>query len=108
MPNNWKADHNELDGITVPQDEKDIFLSLQLLQEKVDALEMDKAENQRALEELQNENYHLQAEKDELQRRHRSDSALGMADSGSDAGYARDNQKLTAEKTSKFIRTTSS
>lgn len=98
---NWKVDHNELDGITVPQDEKDIFLSLQLLQEKVGALEMENADNQRALEELQNRNYHLQAEKEELQRRHRSDSALGMADSGSDGEYARDNQKLAAEKTSK-------
>jgi hypothetical protein len=99
---NWKADHNELDGITVPQDEKDIFLSLQLLQEKVDALEMEKADNQRALEELTNQNYRLQAEKEELQRRQRSDSALGMADSGSDGEYARDNQKLVAEKSSKF------
>ena len=99
---NWKVDHNELDGITVPQDEKDIFLSLQLLQEKVDALEMEKADNQRVLEELQSQNYHLQAEKEELQRRHRSDSALGMADSGSDGESARDNQKLVAEKTSKF------
>jgi FtsZ-binding cell division protein ZapB len=99
---NWKADHNELDGITVPQDEKDIFLSLQLLQEKVDALEMEKADNQRALEELKTQNYRLQAEKEELQRRQRSDSALGMADSGSDGEYARDNQKLVAEKSSKF------
>jgi hypothetical protein len=99
---NWKVDHNDLDGITVPQDEKDIFLSLQLLQEKVDALDMEKADNQRALEELQNQNYHLQAEKEELQRRHRSDSALGMADSGSDGEYARGNQELVAEKTSKF------
>jgi len=99
---NWKADHNELDGIAVPQDEKDIFLSLQLLQEKVDVLEMEKADSRRALEELQNRNYHLQAEKEELQRRHRSDSALGMADSGSDGEFARDNQKLVAEKSSRF------
>jgi FtsZ-binding cell division protein ZapB len=96
----WKA-HEGLDGIPVPQEEKDIFLSLQLLQEKVAALEMEKADTQRILEDLQKENYQLQAERDELQKRRRSDSALGMADSGSDGEYVRDNQKLVAEKTSK-------
>jgi FtsZ-binding cell division protein ZapB len=97
----WKA-HDGLDGIPVPQEEKDIFLSLQLLQEKVAALEMEKADTQIILEDLQKENYQLQAEREEYQRRRRSDSALGMADSGSDGEYARDNQKLVAEKTSTF------
>lgn len=96
--------HDGLDGIPIPQEEKDIFLSLQLLQEKVATLEMEKADTQNYLEELQNENYRLQAEREEFQKRRRSDSALGMADSGSDGEYARDNQKLVAEKTSKFQR----
>jgi hypothetical protein len=92
-----KAIHNDLDGIPVPQDEKDIFLSLQLLQEKVATLEMEKADNQRILEDLQKNNYQLQAEKEEYQRHRRSDSGLGMADSGSES----ENRKLVAEKTSK-------
>jgi len=96
-----KAGHTQLDSIPVPEDEKAIFLSLQLLQDKVAALEMEKADAQRIGDDLQRENYQLQAEKKELSRHRRSDSGLGMADSGSDGEYARDNMKLVSEKTSK-------
>jgi hypothetical protein len=94
-----KDPHNQIDSIPVPDDEKAIFLSLQLLQERVAALEMEKADVQRIASELQRDNYQLQAEKDELERHRRSDSGLGMADS--DGEYARNNEKLIAEKTSK-------
>ena len=103
--NDFKGGHNGLDGIPVPQEEKDIFLSLQLLQEKVDNLEMEKANTQRVMEDLQREVYQLEAEKNELLKRRRSDSALGMGDSASDGENARDNQKLIAEKTSKWDNT---
>ena len=99
--NNFNGGHSGLDSIPVPQEEKDIFLSLQLLQEKVDNLEMEKANTQRDMEELQREVYQLEAEKNELLKNRRSDSALGMGDSGNDEEYARDNQRLVAEKTSK-------
>jgi hypothetical protein len=93
----FNAGHNGLDGIPVPQEEKDIFLSLQLLQEKVDSLETEKATTQKVMEELQREVYQLQSERDDLLKRRRADSALG--DSGSDGEYGRDRQKLVAEKT---------
>jgi FtsZ-binding cell division protein ZapB len=95
-----RDNHAPVDGIPVPGDEKAIFLSLELLQERVATLEMEKADSQRAMEQLQRQNYQLQAENREFQQRRRSDSALG--DSGSDAEHARDNKKLIAEKTSKF------
>jgi FtsZ-binding cell division protein ZapB len=95
-----KENHAPVDGIPVPGDEKAIFLSLELLQERVAALEMEKADSQRAMEQVQSENYRLQAETREFRQRRRSDSALG--DSGSDAEHVRDNKKLIAEKTSKW------
>lgn len=99
--NSVKENHAPVDGIPVPGDEKAIFLSLELLQERVAALEMEKADSQRVTDQLQRENYQLRAENREFQQRRRSDSALG--DSGSDAGQSRDNKKLIAEKTSKSV-----
>ncbi|KAH8816537.1 hypothetical protein F5884DRAFT_748025 [Xylogone sp. PMI_703] len=87
-----------IDGIPVPEDEKAIFLSLQLLQDRIAELEMERAENQKMVEDLQNENYQLKAENKELERNRRSDSALGMADSGSDGGSG-SRKNLLADKT---------
>lgn len=98
-----KPVHTLLDSVPVPDEEKAIFISLQLLQDKVAMLEMEKADAQRIAQELQHDNYQLQSENAQLQRHRRSDSALGMADSGSDGEYAQDNKKLIAEKTSKYI-----
>jgi FtsZ-binding cell division protein ZapB len=95
-----KEHHAPVDGIPVPGDEKAIFLSLELLQERVAVLEMEKADSQRTAEQLRSDNYQLQAENREFRQRRRSDSALG--DSGSDAEHARDNKRLIAEKTSKW------
>lgn len=100
---NDRGNHNPVDSIPVPEDEKAIFLSLQLLQDKIRDLEMEKANSQRVVEELEKHNFQLEAEKKELQRHRRSDSALGMVDSGSDGDYVRDHRKLIAEKTSKHI-----
>lgn len=95
--------HTQLDSVPVPDEEKAIFISLQLLQDKVAMLEMEKADAQRVAREVQEDNYQLQSENAQLQRHRRSDSALGMADSGSDGEYAQGNKKLIAEKTSKHI-----
>jgi hypothetical protein len=93
-----KDDHGDLDGVPVDDEEKNIYLSLELLQDKVAALEMEKAEFQQTIDDLQRNNYQLQAENDELEKRRRTDSGFG--DSGNDADYARDNRKLISEKTS--------
>jgi FtsZ-binding cell division protein ZapB len=92
--------HTKLDNIPVPDEEKAIFISLQLLQDKVAMLEMEKADAQRVAQNLQDDNYQLQSENAQLQKHRRSDSALGMADSGSDGEYGQGNKNLLAEKTS--------
>ncbi|KFY91279.1 hypothetical protein V500_04753 [Pseudogymnoascus sp. VKM F-4518 (FW-2643)] len=91
--------HVKLDNIPVPDEEKAIFISLQLLQDKVAMLEMEKADAQRVSQNLQDDNYQLQSENAQLQKHRRSDSALGMADSGSDGEYGKGNKNLIAEKT---------
>lgn len=92
--------HVKLDNVPVPDEEKAIFISLQLLQDKVAMLEMEKADAQRVAQNLQDDNYQLQSENAQLQKHRRSDSALGMADSGSDGEYGKGSKNLIAEKTS--------
>jgi hypothetical protein len=77
--------HEEVDGIPIPDEENDIYLNIDILKEKVKLLETEKVEYQRNILNLQSDNYQLQAEKKELEERRSADSALGMADSGSDA-----------------------
>ncbi|KFY35624.1 hypothetical protein V494_05745 [Pseudogymnoascus sp. VKM F-4513 (FW-928)] len=91
--------HVKLDNIPVPDEEKAIFISLQLLQDKVAMLEMEKADAQRVAQNLQDDNYQLQSENAQLQKHRRSDSALGMADSGSDGENGKGSKTLVAEKT---------
>ncbi|OBT83036.1 hypothetical protein VE02_09218 [Pseudogymnoascus sp. 03VT05] len=91
--------HVKLDNVPVPDEEKAIFISLQLLQDKVAMLEIEKADAQRVAQNLQDDNYQLQSENEQLQKNRRSDSALGMADSGSDGEYGKGNKNLIAEKT---------
>jgi FtsZ-binding cell division protein ZapB len=96
-----KFPFEDVDGIEVPEEEEDIYLSVDLLKSRVAQLEMEKADSQRTINELKRENYQLQAEKQELERRRRADSALGMADGGSDTYSDRD-RNIIADKTSKF------
>ncbi|KFY02021.1 hypothetical protein V490_00675 [Pseudogymnoascus sp. VKM F-3557] len=91
--------HVKLDNVPVPDEEKAIFISLQLLQDKVAMLEMEKADAQRVAQNLQDDNYQLQSENAQLQKHRRSDSALGMGDSGSDGEYGKGNKNIVAEKT---------
>ena len=78
--------HSAINEIDVPDDEQDIYLSLQILQDKVDQLERNRGEAEVAMGELQERNRVLEAEKAGQQRRQRSDSAIGLTDGGSDAG----------------------
>lgn len=75
--------HNKIDSVPVPTDEKAIFLSLQLLQDKVSSMENEKSNDARHIKQLEEANYKLEIKNEELERRRRSDSALG--DSGSEA-----------------------
>ncbi|KAI9743623.1 MAG: hypothetical protein M1818_002939 [Claussenomyces sp. TS43310] len=85
----------DVDIIPIPEEEKAIYVSLELLQDKVAALEMEKVDIQNIVEDLRSRNYQLEAQRRELERYHRSDSALG--DSGSDKDYYSSNKKLTAD-----------
>ncbi|EQL31692.1 hypothetical protein, variant [Blastomyces dermatitidis ATCC 26199] len=57
-----RIEHFPLDSMPVPDDEKAIFISLKLLQEKVEALQMNKSDMEHRLEELEEENMILKSE----------------------------------------------
>lgn len=69
-----------LEGVPIPDDEKAIFASLQLLKEKVAELEQEKAESEKQIEEQQSEIIGLKAELAAQKETRRSDSALGSTD----------------------------
>jgi FtsZ-binding cell division protein ZapB len=98
--NGFWSKFDDVDGIEVPAEEEDIYLSVELLKSRVAQLENEKAESQRTIGELKEDNFQLQAEMKEIERRRRSDSALGMVDGGSDSFS--DREKNTTEKTSKY------
>jgi hypothetical protein len=102
-PNGFSGQFDDVDGIEVPAEEEDIYLSLELLKSRVAQLETEKAESQRTMNELKRDNFQLQAEMKEIETRRRSDSALGMADGGSDSYSDRDRNLV--EKTSKYSPT---
>ncbi|KAI9779441.1 MAG: hypothetical protein M1839_007406 [Geoglossum umbratile] len=95
-----KPDHIPIESIPVPEEERALFVSLKLLQDKVAELENEKSETKKRVEELKGENEMLKAERKERERLRRSDSALGMADSGSDGaeGYGGRNGNWVKEK----------
>ncbi|KAI9841336.1 MAG: hypothetical protein M1837_000769 [Sclerophora amabilis] len=95
-------DRAQFESIPLPADEQAIFISLKLLQDRVAELENDKASTEQKIEELAMENETLKAESKARKNREghrRTDSALGMADSGSDADedMARRNDKLVSQ-----------
>ncbi|KAH0560052.1 hypothetical protein GP486_003431 [Trichoglossum hirsutum] len=98
---NGKPDHVPVESIPVPGEERALFVSLRQLQDKFAGLENEKAEAEKRAEELRAENDILKAQKKERERNRRSDSALGMADSGSDGGegYVGGNSNRVTEKT---------
>ncbi len=98
-----KPEHLPMDAIPVPEDEKAIFVSLKLLQDKVAELENNRSDDEQKISELDRENSALKAEKKERERFRRSDSAIGMVDGGSDdAGeMGKGRGKWAVEKTSK-------
>ncbi|THV93123.1 hypothetical protein D6D27_04539, partial [Aureobasidium pullulans] len=75
--------HANINSIAVPDEEKAIFASLQLLKDKVANLETEKSEAQKRLEEYETEVGHLKSRLDVEQKLRRPDSALGEDDDGS-------------------------
>ena len=81
-----RPDPDQVDDIGVPFDEQAIVLSLKLLQDKVAELERERAVAENYIDELQLKNDNLEWEKAQRRGRHRSDSAIGLTDGGSDGG----------------------
>ncbi|KAI4740244.1 hypothetical protein E4T50_09316 [Aureobasidium sp. EXF-12298] len=75
--------HANINSIAVPDEEKAIFASLQLLKDKVANLEAEKSESQKRLEEYELEVSQLKSRIDVEQKLRRPDSALGEDDDNS-------------------------
>ena len=92
-----------VDDIDVPQEEQDIYVSLQIAEDKVADLERIRGDAQYAIGELQERIRMLEAENAGRRRRQRSDSAIGLTDGGSDAGdeMSGGHRKLLIEKNRK-------
>ena len=95
--------HPGVDEVDLTDEEKAIFLSLRLLQDKVEFLEHVRADREATIGELQNRNQNLQQETVSSRRWQRNDSALGSTDGGSDNGdeFGRGSRKLLIEKARK-------
>ena len=97
--NRFSGKFDDVDGIEVPTEEEDIYLSVELLKSKVAQLETEKADSEKIVNDLKRDNFQLQTKMKEFERRRRSDSALGIADGGSDNDRDRN---VIAEKASKY------
>lgn len=95
-----QTDYAVVGEIPVPADEQAIFLSLKLLQDRVAEMETNRAEAEKTIQELQQMNWALEAEKSDRGRRERCDSALGMTVGGSEAAehVGRSQRKWIIEK----------
>lgn len=82
-----RAERANLDVLPLPNDEQAILVSLKLLQDRVAELEHGKAAAEVEVQEYQQENMLLKAERKEYRRHQRSDSALGVSEGNSDDGH---------------------
>ncbi|KAL2861847.1 hypothetical protein BJX68DRAFT_251669 [Aspergillus pseudodeflectus] len=65
-------EHIPLDAIPIPEDEKALFVSLRLLQDKVSELERGKVEAEKRLEDLRQENHFLKGKSSQREKGSRS------------------------------------
>lgn len=86
--------HIPLDAVPVPEDEKALFVSLRVLQERVSELEHDKSEKERKIQDMRQENAFLKAD------RSRSKDKYGRTRSYE----SEDGARLANENQSEFIR----
>ncbi len=89
-----KSPYHRVESITVPEDEKAIYASLQLLKERVDQLEMEKSEALRLEEEKADEIISLRHQIALSQRR--PDSGLGSSDEDGSDRWKAEKVKLQA------------
>ncbi|KAL5333560.1 hypothetical protein BJX70DRAFT_403459 [Aspergillus crustosus] len=66
-------EHVPLDAIPIPEDEKALFVSLRLLQDKVSELERTKADTEKKLEDLRQENIFLKGGKSRHSKRYETE-----------------------------------
>lgn len=88
-------EHDTLDAIDIPEEDQEIFISMDKLREEVKELQEHDEMVQQEAEKLQLEVNQLQTELKKLGMRKRSDSAIG---SDSDQSF---NKALDAQKNSK-------
>ncbi|KAL9084945.1 MAG: hypothetical protein Q9165_007811 [Trypethelium subeluteriae] len=72
--------HIPIDGVPMPEEEKAIFASLHLLQDKVAQLEIEKDEKDQKLGKYENEIIELRSQAQAQKELRRSDSGLGATD----------------------------
>lgn len=72
-----KQSHLPIDSVPIPVDEKSLYVSLQLLQDKVVTLEAEKTKAEDKLEEYEMELLQMKSKLEEQARSRHSDSALG-------------------------------
>lgn len=89
-----KLGHINVGSVPIPDDEKAIFVSLRLLQEKVAQLELEKSETERNAEDMRQEVMILKSENTNRQKRERNRST------GDGDGYDKKSRKLAVEKSS--------
>ncbi|KAI9884997.1 MAG: TFIIH/NER complex subunit [Watsoniomyces obsoletus] len=101
-----ERNHAALESVPVPSEERAILVSLRLLQDKVAELEIEKADRERRIRDLERDTDRLRLEKQEIERRLRSDSALGMVDSGSDGadGLGKNKAAIKLHKSVKILQ----
>lgn len=99
-PNTETVTYAKLHSIPLPDDEKAIFASLQLLQDKVAHLELEKSEAVKRMDEYENEVVHLRSRVQIEQKLRRPDSALGSDEESS----AQDKWRLERTKLQSTVK----
>lgn len=91
-----KPAHAPVENVPVPAETKALYVSLQLLQEKVADLEDSKGQTERKLEEYELENLQLKSKVEEFEHaKHHSDSGLGSdAEEGKAKGLEKEKSSM--------------
>lgn len=76
-PNGGRPQHIPVEGVPIPEEEKAIFVALQMLQDKVAQIELQRTEQEKKLEEQELELIELRATTKAQEKLRRNDSSLG-------------------------------
>lgn len=91
-------DHRPVQSIPIPEDEKALFVSLRLLQDKVAELEMAKSDAEKKVEEIRHENASLKTNRTRQKDKHGRSKNYDVEEDG----YRRDNGGFINEIRSKL------